>query len=331
MTALLLALLAAATEAGAGLALWAAGMSGLPAAIALHGLASLLAAAGLAQRTRLDERLYVFGTVLALPGLGLLGVAGVRLWAVLVPPSGMYEDIHSEMGDLPAPALPPESVDRVSEWVQQQVSVQPLADLIRAGDPRTQRWAIDLLSRRGDGAAVDLLREALSATDRDVQMAASSALQRVEERLTREIARGQERLREDPDSALAWHAFAEACRAYWGSHLLDPIMGQHWLGEAEAAYRRARARRPGWLPPTVGLVQALLALGKLHEAEALAREAEEVSPSGTLDLLLAEVLFRERRWSELRRLARAALAAGRQDERLAWWAGAEPLREAPHG
>jgi hypothetical protein len=331
MTALLLVLLAAAMEAGAGLVLWAAGMRVLPVAIVLHGLGSLLAAGGLARRTRLDERLYVFGTVLALPGLGLLGVAGVRLWAVLVPASGVYEDIHSEMGELPAPALPPESVDRVSEWVQQQVSVQPLADLIRAGDSRTQRWAIDLLSRRGDGAAVDLLREALSATDRDVQIAASSALQRVEERLTREIARGQERLREDPDSAMAWHAFAEACRAYWGSHLLDPVMGQHWLGEAEAAYRRARARRPGWLPPTFGLVQALLGLDKLHEAEAMVREAEEASPSGTLDLLLAEVLFRERRWSELRRLARAALAAGRQDERLAWWAGAEPAREVPHG
>ena len=87
MTALLPALLAAATESGAGLALWAVGMSALPMAIVLHGLASLLAAGGLARRTRLDERLYVFGTVLALPGLGLLGVAGVRLWAVLVRPS----------------------------------------------------------------------------------------------------------------------------------------------------------------------------------------------------------------------------------------------------
>ncbi|HEV8531367.1 MAG TPA: HEAT repeat domain-containing protein [Methylomirabilota bacterium] len=331
MTRGLLAVLAALMEAGAGLALWAAGMGMLPLAAALHGLATLSAAWALAERTRPDERLYVFGTVLALPGLGLLGVAGVRLWAVLVPPTGIYEDMHSEMGDLPAPALPPESVDRVSEWVQQQVSVQPLADLIRAGDPRTQRWAIDLLGRRGDGAAVDLLREALGAADRDVQMAASAALQRVEERLTREIARGQERLREEPDSATAWHAFGEACRAYWGSHLLDPTMGQHWLGEAEAAYRRARARRPGWLPPTVGLVQTLMGLGKLHEAEALAREAEEATPSGTLDLLLAEVLFRERRWAELGRLARGAVAAGRQDERLAWWAGAEPPRGAQHG
>ena len=55
MTALLPALLAAATESGAGLALWAVGMSALPMAIVLHGLASLLAAGGLARRTLHDE------------------------------------------------------------------------------------------------------------------------------------------------------------------------------------------------------------------------------------------------------------------------------------
>ena len=55
MTALLLALLAAVMEAGAGLALWAAGMSALPVAIVLHGLASLLAAGGLARRNE-DRR-----------------------------------------------------------------------------------------------------------------------------------------------------------------------------------------------------------------------------------------------------------------------------------
>ena len=81
MTALLLALLAAVMEAGAGLALWAAGMSALPVAIVLHGLASLLAAGGLARRTRPDERLYVFGTVLALLAAAMEGGAGLVLWA----------------------------------------------------------------------------------------------------------------------------------------------------------------------------------------------------------------------------------------------------------
>ena len=57
----------------------------------------------------------------------------------------------------------------------------------------------------------------------------------------------------------------------------------------------------------------------------------EAGANAVLAARKAEVLFRERRWSELRRLARGALAAGRQDERLAWWAGAEPSREAPHG
>jgi len=322
------ALVPAAAEAGAALALWAGGVRALPlaAAAVAHVFASVTSAWALAEPERRDEQLYVFGTVLALPVLGFLGAAGVRLWAALAPPAGRYADIHAGLGDLPGPEFPPESVDRVAEWVQQQVSVQPLADLIRASDPQTQRWAIDLLGRRGDGTAVDLLREALGASDRDVQIAASSALKRIEERLTREIGRCQERAREEPDSATAWHAFGEACRAYWASHLLDPIMGRHWLGEAEGAYRRARARRPGWMPPTVGLGDTLLGLGKLHEVETLAREAGEVNPSGAVDFLLAEVLFRERRWPELRRLARGAVAAGRQDERLAWWAGVDPPR-----
>jgi len=64
MTALLLALLAAVMEAGAGLALWAVGMSALPVAIVLHGLASLLAAGGLARRTRPDDVFAYFRKVL---------------------------------------------------------------------------------------------------------------------------------------------------------------------------------------------------------------------------------------------------------------------------
>src|SRR3984893_18782598 len=88
-----------------------------------------------------------------------------------------------ERGARPARGRPPEPVDRVFEWLQAQVSVQPVADLIRAADPRTQRWGIGLLAKRGDGPAVEVLREALQSPDRDTQIAASGALQRVEERL----------------------------------------------------------------------------------------------------------------------------------------------------
>src|SRR5678815_4898007 len=112
--------------------------------------------------------------------------------------SGLYAGVHSEMAGLPGPAQTPEPVDRVFEWLQTQVSVQPVADLIRAADPRIQRWGVGLLARRGDGPAVDLLREALQAPDRDTQIAASGALQRIEERLAHDITRAQERRRLEP-------------------------------------------------------------------------------------------------------------------------------------
>lgn len=292
-----------------------------PAALAAHAIAAGLAGASLGGGRR-DGRFLAVSMVLALPALGLVGLGAIRLWLRLAGPSGLYVDMHSEMVQLPGPSQAPEPVDRVFDWLQTQVSVRPLADLIRASDPRTQRWAIELLAKRGDGPAVDLLREALQAADRDTQIAASSALQRVEERLALVIGHAQERLREEPDSPEGLVALGDACRAYQASGLLDPVMGRHWLTEAEAAYRRALVLRPGWGVPLLALARVLLALGHAREAEVVAMEARTATPSEDTDLLLSEILFAQRRWRELQALCREAVSAGRGDEVLHWWAGA---------
>jgi hypothetical protein len=291
-----------------------------PAALAAHAIAAGLAGGSLGGGRR-DGRFLAVSMVLALPALGLVGLGAIRLWLRLARPSGLYTDVHSEMVRLPGPSQAPEPVDRVFDWLQSQVSVRPLADLIRAGDPRTQRWAIELLAKRGDGSAVDLLREALQAEDRDTQIAASSALQRVEERLALQISHAQERLREEPDSPGDLVALGDACRVYQASGLLDPVMGRHWLTEAEAAYRRALERRPGWPAPQLALARVLLALGNASEAEAVAMEARTGAPSEDADLLLSEIFFTQRRWQELQALCRDAVSAGRGDELLHWWAG----------
>jgi len=263
----------------------------------------------------------VVALVLALPVLGLIGLGAIRLWQRRAPPSRLYAGVHSEMAGLPGPGQAPEPVDRVFEWLQAQVSVQPVADLIRAADPRMQRWGIELLAKRGDGPAVELLREALQAPDRDTQIAASGALQRVEERLARRIGQAQEQWRLDPDSPERAMAVGDACLAYQESGLPDAAMGRHWLGEAEAAYRAAREGRPGGAAPAGALARVLMAQGQLEEAEALAVSARAAAPSADVDVLLSEILFRQGRWPELRALCREAVAAGRADETLRWWAG----------
>jgi hypothetical protein len=65
----------------------------------------------------------------------------------------------------------------------------------------------------------------------------------------------------------------------------------------------------------------LLALGRIDEAEHLAVEARAAAPSTEIDLLLSEILFRQGRWRELQEVSRDAVAAGRADELLRWWAG----------
>ena len=259
--------------------------------------------------------------MLSLPGLGLIGLSAIRFWRTRAAPAGMYAGAHSEMAGLPGPGQTPEPVDRVLDWLQAQVSVQPVADLIRAADPRTQRWGVGLLAKRGDGAAVELLREALGADDRDTQIAASGALQRVEERLVARIARAQEHLRLDPESPERLMAVGDACVAYQESRLLEAAMGRHWLGEAEAAYRAARARRPEWPAPAAALARVRLAQGEVAEAETLAVEARAAAPSTDADLLLSEIFFVQGRWGELRAVSRDAVAAGRADDTLRWWAG----------
>ena len=202
------------------------------------GLVAHAAAAWLAGRAlgdgRRDARFLATALVLSLPGLGLIGLSAIRFWRKRAAPAGMYAGAHSEMAGLPGPGQTPEPVDRVLDWLQAQVSVQPVADLIRAADPRTQRWGVGLLAKRGDGAAVELLREALGADDRDTQIAASGALQRVEERLvarialspirprpgsesTSAVARNRASRRPSPSPRPASHA-AAACAMRAGGH-----------------------------------------------------------------------------------------------------------------
>jgi tetratricopeptide (TPR) repeat protein len=293
----------------------------LPVAAVMHVLAALVASVGLGG-PQPDDRFFSFAVVLTIPLAGIAGLSAIRLAGRLVPPARLYEEAHAVLADLPGPERPPESLDRVFEWLQAQVSVRPLADVIRSGDPNTVRWAIDLLERRGHAAAVGLLREALGAAGHETQIAASAALVRLEERLTGDVEGAEEHVRREPDSAVAWIALGHACQTYRLSGLLPPVLERHWLARAEEGYRRALALEPAATEAAQALVRVLLAQGRHDEAERQVREILASAPSPDADLLLGEILFGSGRWAELRQACRTAVAAGRDHELISWWAGA---------
>src|SRR5262249_57568710 len=101
----------------------------------------------------------------------------------------------------------------------------------------------------------------------------------VEERLAARITHAQEQLRLDPESPPRLMVLGDACVAYRDSRLLDAVMGRHWLGEAETAYRRARAGAPDRPEPARALARVLLALDRIDEAETRAVQARPAPPS----------------------------------------------------
>src|SRR5262249_22525042 len=141
-------------------------------ALVAHAAAAAGAAAGFG-RGRWDERFLTASLAVSLPALGIVGLTVIRVWGRLLPPAPTAT-VHSGGHDLPTPEAELAPLEHVFDWLQSHVAVQPLADLIHSGDPAIQRWAIQALGRRTDALAVELLREALTSADRDVQIAAST-------------------------------------------------------------------------------------------------------------------------------------------------------------
>jgi len=160
-----LAGLAELVAVGAAVASW------WPLALLAHVAAAWLAGRGL-ESGRRDERLLVVALVLALPVLGLVGLGAIRVWQRRAPPSGLYAGAHSEMAGLPGPGQAPEPVDRVFEWLQAQVSVQPVADLIRAAaDSHCDVVMVDTAIKDGS-----TLFDALSSRELATLLALSSEI-----------------------------------------------------------------------------------------------------------------------------------------------------------
>jgi len=319
----LLGFLGAATLEGIALATAFTAPSWVILALALHAGAAGVAALALDAHSP-SRRFLVLTLVLALPGLGLAGLGTVHACSRLFPPSAGSGGSHATLESLPSPERVGTQLESILGWIHEQVSVQPLADAMRSEDLDRQRWAIQLLARRDDGQAVDLLREGLLSVHRDIQIASAGALLRVEERLDTRVRRARAGVAQDPGSARAWSALGDACRAYRDSHLLEPAMEQQWLTEAESAYRRALEREPSSRSVRLALARVLLDLGRTGEAEPLARAVAMDGPaaldlSREADLLLAETLARQGRWQEVRETCRAALTAGRGGELITWW------------
>jgi HEAT repeat protein len=192
--------------------------------------------------------------------------------------------------------------------------------MIRNGDLMAQLWAIRLLGQRDDPVAVELLRDAMQGPSRDVQLAAAAALGRTDDRHSARVIQAETRTTRTPNDAAGWRMLGDAWRAYADCGLLPVPLARRALLGAMTAYQTALSLDSTCALTKESLAHLLIALERHGEAEPLLRERLNAAPTPEAESALATLLFGQRRWSELRELARASVATGRRDPVLEWWA-----------
>jgi tetratricopeptide (TPR) repeat protein len=318
-----------------------AGRAAHPAWAGLLALGLHLAGVGLAwaagrRRGADEDGRYLSGLgallVLFLPVLGPLGCVGAMAAGRGLLKSRGLAQAFSGQSAMDRAAGDGRGRDAVH--LDEELSIQPVADILEGGDAALKRGAIQLLRRLGTKDAVRLLRKSLSDENPEVRFYAHTALTRLEEDHAESMALAHKRASDaDPESLVA---LARTQRRYADSGLPDENISRQSIEDARDNLRQALdiagEAQEEW---RVEMGQLELHLGHLEAAREQFELALSVQPENADAVLgLLEVRFRERDLAGLQRL-REGLAGRRFDtadpERLVvlnFWAGTLSRRSA---
>lgn len=169
-----------------------------------------------------ERRFYfylAFVFVLFLPGLGVAGTFFSCLASKhLLSPKGLAGEFERR-DFLPYYAEFLEDTDDMDAFLEDEVNVQPILDIINGNDPAMKRGAIKVLRNRGTPEAVRMLKRCLSDTDLEVRFYAHTALGRLEEEHVESIDRAKQQAQDGTEASLL--ALAEAYESYANSDLLS--------------------------------------------------------------------------------------------------------------
>lgn len=184
--------------------------------------------------------LLAFVVSAAIPVLGLPALAAVAAAQKNRPRS--LDITLAKTGEEAEAPLEVEEVrplEDVVRFLLDEVSVEPLADLITSDDPKLRQAAVEILRRLKNPTAIRLMKQALRDPNPDVRVQTSSALNRLDEEMSAALEAASQRAAEEPGSLEALVTEAEAILAYVRSGLLDDESRHHYLKLAAAAVLKA--------------------------------------------------------------------------------------------
>lgn len=235
---------------------------------------------------------------LFLPAVGLAGV----FLAMIVSRSVFHrQGLAKEFVQhsiIPEDEVEMEEVGDVSTFLREELSTEPLLDILNGSDIELKRGAVNLLRRLGSAEAVRLLRKSLSDPSTEVRYFAHTALARLEADFSKRLERAERAARKGSFEALC--ALGRAYRDYALSELPEGSIRENAVLQARRALEKALAMQPDNLRLRLETAQLSLSEGDHRAARDYFQQAmqdPDLAPASALGLLRA--FFETRDWPAL--------------------------------
>lgn len=242
---------------------------------------------------------------LFLPAIGLAGSSLTFFWVkVFLKEKGIVED-HMELTDYSIEEIQsPGSGANPHVFLQDELSVEPIMDLLAGNDEGLKRGAVDLLGRIATPEAVVLLRECLTNPSADCRFYSHTTLARLDETHSRRIREAQALVSSgEGDEAEDLKHLGNVYRGYAESGLIEDETRDHFLKLARDAFSKSLAKNPQDQEISAILGELSVAVGEYGEAERFFRQALEGTANPVEPLLgLCRIYYEKRDFKSLAKI-----------------------------
>ncbi len=271
-----------------------------------------------------------------LPGLGAPGALGSAVGQIVMRPRGLACDFE-QRALLTEEELRPAEPDSLVRFLLDELSTEPIADIVCCKDPQLKRGAIKLLRDRGGFEAVQLIQRFMRDTDSEVRLYAHTALVRMQEQMSKKLEAAEREAGEGGPEALL--ALARTYREYAESGLPEDILSRYYLSQACTALQRVHDQSPEDMGLVLQLGEALLDAARYAEAvDPLERAALEPDFALEAHLLLCRLHYECRNLPSLAKQVQVMRAMGsppsEDADKIAlfrFWSHPQPVLPHPFG
>lgn len=235
-----------------------------------------------------------------LPVMGVVGMfLTINLTKLLITSKGLAHDFDQHAMHLSG--VEEVAINRtMDDMLREELSTQPIVDILLGDDDDLKRGAIMLLKRMKSPRAIQLLKDSLSDASTEVRFFAHTALTQLEEDAVGRLEKAEELASSGGSKAI--RAFADACRDYAQSGLPEDSMRRYYLEEARKHYQHysSKEKQDHYIHHEIGLIN--LELGDYNAALDIYTVALDYPDTLILGRLgRCRVFFEQRNWVQLSR------------------------------